>query len=406
MEIKNINCILFDDDTWQSLLPITFTRPASEIRIGIMTIREKWEAYTGAQFSWQTQEYLSEKFPVRVAPENLLINGSVLPNADLLNEIRGLKKGEVLADGTLVIASHLNDSQVVEGFNMNESKTTKQARSKYSRVTRLWHIFQLNGEELKSDFNMITKGRASAVLSRTNNLISPQNIFAEEGVHMEYCTVNASAGPVYLGKNSEIMEGSMMRSPLALCEGSQVKMGAKIYGPTTIGPFSKAGGEINNVVIFAYSNKVHDGYLGNAVLGEWCNIGADTNASNLKNNYGNIKVWNYASASFEDSGQQFCGLIMGDHSRCGINTMFNTGTVVGICSNVYGAGYPRTFIPSFSKGGPAGFKPNKLVEVIDSIEKAMKRRDRFPDEIDRKMLTYIHNFMDNYEKWITETGLG
>jgi len=400
MELKNISFILFDDDTWHSLLPLTFTRPVSEIRIGIMTIMEKWEKHTGTQFSCKTQDYLSEKFPLHAGHENLIINSSVLPSTGLINEIMELKKDEALTDGQVVIAAYLRGDKALENLDLQAIRG-RQIRSEYSRITRPWHIFQLNGAELQADFDIITKGRRPAALSKSNNLIRPENIFAEEGAIMEYCTVNASAGPVYLGRNTEIMEGTMIRSPFALCEGSQVKMGAKIYGPTTIGPFSKAGGEINNVIMFSYSNKVHDGYLGNSVLGEWCNIGADTNASNLKNNYGNVKVWSYPSASFEDSGQQFCGLIMGDHSRCGINTMFNTGTVVGICSNIYGAGYPRTFIPSFSRGGPAGFKPNGLQEVIDSIERAMKRRNRFPDDVDRKMLAYIHNHLDNNDKWTT-----
>jgi UDP-N-acetylglucosamine diphosphorylase/glucosamine-1-phosphate N-acetyltransferase len=400
MKFENINCILSDDDVWHSLLPLTFTRPVAEIRIGIMTIKEKWEEFTGTAFSWQSQNYLREKFPLRTSSLNLLVNSSVLPNKELVDEIRSLKKGEALKSGSVCIAAYLDEERAEKGLP-SAAVTGKEAVSGFTRITRLWHIFQLNGAEMKSDFDIITGGRSSAPFSKNNNIICPENVFAEENVKMEYCTLNASAGPIYLGRDTEIMEGSLIRSPFALCEGSQVKMGAKIYGPTTIGPHSKAGGEINNTVIFSNSNKVHDGYLGNAVLGEWCNIGADTNASNLKNNYGNIKIWNYALSSFEDSGQQFCGLIMGDYSRCGINTMFNTGTVAGICSNIYGAGYPRTFIPSFSKGGPSGFRLNKMAEVLDSIDKAMNRRDRSLDDTDRRILTYIHDILDNYEKWTT-----
>lgn len=398
MKFEKTNCILFDGDAWQSLQPLTFTRPVAEIRIGMVSIKEKWERITGTVFSYHTQEYLQKKYPMTLADVNLLVNGSVLPNEALVNEIAELGRGEMLCDGATMIAAAGFEFSGSALPDQGKSINVKQVRSAYSKVSKLWHIFQLNGQEIKSDFERLTKGRQSAALSKTNNIINPGNVFAEKGAVMEYCTVNASSGPVYLGRDTEIMEGSMIRGPFVLCEGSQVKMGAKIYGPTTIGPYSKAGGEINNLVVFGFSNKVHDGYLGNAVLGEWCNIGADTNASNLKNNYGNIKVWNYSSSRFEDSGQQFCGLIMGDHSRCGINTMFNTGTVVGVCSNIYGAGYPRTFIPSFSMGGPAGFKLNRIADVMMSVERAMQRRNRTLDENDRKIIEYIHDNLDSYDR--------
>lgn len=399
MEFQNTNCILFDDNTWQALLPLTYTRPVCEIRVGMVTIREKWEQMTGASFSWKTQDYLSKKYPLKAAGLNLLVNGAVLPGEELVREISELEKGSILCDGDKLIAASAIEADAGLISVHGKDNKVKQVRSKYSAISKLWHIFQLNGQEINSDFIRLTKGRQSAPLSKTNNIINHLNIFVEEGVSMEYCTVNATSGPVYLGRHTEVMEGSMIRGPFVLCEGSQVKMGAKIYGPTTIGPHSKAGGEINNLIVFGYSNKVHDGYLGNAVLGEWCNIGADTNASNLKNNYGNIKVWSYTDSRFEDSGQQFCGLIMGDHSRCGINTMFNTGTVVGVCSNIYGAGYPRTFIPSFSMGGPAGFKQNRLTDVITSIERAMQRRSCVLNETDTEILKYIHDNLDSHDKW-------
>jgi UDP-N-acetylglucosamine diphosphorylase/glucosamine-1-phosphate N-acetyltransferase len=384
------NFILFDDQTRDHLLPFTFIRPVAEIRIGILTIREKWEKWTGQKFSCFTHDYLKEKFPLVIGEENIVINGSITPNRDLVDEVAGLACGEVIMKDNLLVAGCL-DRPSLENFNLTilDSLSRKQVKANFTRISKLWHIFKLNGEELSSDFNLVTAGRKSIPLSQTNNLIEPENIFAEEGATLEYVTINASPGPVYIGKKATIMEGALIRGSFALCEGAIVKMGAKIYGPTTIGPFSRAGGEITNSVFFAFSNKVHEGYVGNSVIADWCNIGANSNTSNLKNNYSLIKLWSYVTGRAEDTGLQFCGLFMGDYSKCGISTMFNTGTVVGVFSNIYGAGFPGNFIPSFSWGGAAGFETYRLDKAFETIEKGMTHRDRKLSEIDKKIINHV-----------------
>lgn len=397
MELRDRSYIVFDDNSWFDLLPLTFTRPVSEIRIGILTIREKWEILTGHKLSWKTQDFLSRKYPFHAGRINILVNGSVIPDKNLISEINGLKPGEILSDGPFVVAACVHETDNPQNLNLEpEQLKTRQIKTEYVRISKPWHIFQLNGQVLKSDYHMITRNRNSAKVSKTNRVLMTDNVFVEEGARLEYVTINGETGPVYIGKDTEIMEGAMIRGPFALCEGSTVKMGAKIYGPTTIGPHSKVGGEITNAVLFAYSNKVHDGFLGNAVVGEWCNIGADTNASNLKNDYTMIKVWSYTKKRFEKTDLQFCGLIMGDYSRCGINTMFNSGTVVGICTNIYGAGFPRSFISSFSKGGPAGFSSIDPEAVFLSVERAMMRRNYSLRETDKDIIRHVYRYLDRY----------
>jgi UDP-N-acetylglucosamine diphosphorylase/glucosamine-1-phosphate N-acetyltransferase len=401
MSDSNRNYILFDDNHRDHLLPFTFIRPVAEIRIGILTIREKWEKYTGNKFTWLTQEYLRDKYPLQAGEDNILINGAVTPNASLLEEINALQKGEVLMSEYIFIAGYV-DKQAVEEFDglpPAESKQ-KQVHSSFNYISKLWHLYRMNGEELLADFELLTANRKSALLSKTNNLIRPENIFVEEGANVEYATINANPGPVYIGKNSLIMEGSLIRGPFALCEGARLKMGTRIYGPTTIGPFSKAGGEITNSVMMAYSNKVHEGYLGNSVLGEWCNIGAGSNTSNLKNNYTLTKVWNYATAKFEDTDLQFCGLLMGDYSRCGINTMFNTATVVGISSNIYGSGFPGSFIPSFSWGGAPGFETYRIAKAIETIEMGMALHELTLSDIDKQIIDRVFMLTGRFRKTV------
>ncbi len=394
-----MNYILFDDKSWEDLLPLTFTRPVSELRTGILTIREKWEARLVNPTSSLTRPYLQGKFPLRTAPVNILINGAVFPSRELVKEIGQLEAGEALGTGDDIIAARLDEDGL--------SRFTESTTLKYKRIRQIenvgrirfpWDIFRYNGTEIRNDYKMITDASASHSLSPTNNLLGIENIYAEEGVRAEFATINAERGPVYLGKDSEIMEGAVIRGPFALCEGSTVKMGAKIYGPSTVGPFSKVGGEINNSVIQGYSNKAHDGFLGHSVLGEWCNIGADTNNSNLKNNYAPVRVWNYRLEKFSGTGLTFCGLIMGDHSKCGINTMFNTGTVVGVNANIYGTGFPRNFIPSFSWGGAGGFKTYELSKAFGVAERVMKRREIDFDQTEREILTSIFEMTGKYRK--------
>ncbi len=384
-----MNVILFDGNRRNYLLPLTYTRPVADIRIGILTIREKWEHYLG-KTSTITEHYLSGKFPVKIASANILINSSVCPDEDMVKKIKELKTGEALIAEHTLMAVALPKHKA-EAFK--ESDTDCYVKysytAKFLQVNNLWDIFQKNAEAIEADFKLLTKGRKSAKISSTNTLVNPENIFLEEGAKMEASVINASSGPVYLAKDAEVMEGSLIRGPFALCEHSTLKMGAKIYGATTVGPHSKVGGEVNNSVIFGYSNKAHDGFLGNAVIGEWCNLGADSNNSNLKNNYAEVKLWNYAENTFVSTGSQFCGLIMADHSKCGINTMFNTGTVVGVSCNIFGAGFPRNFVPSFSWGGATGFMNYSLDKALETAKLVMERRHIELTKEDIKIFEHI-----------------
>lgn len=392
-----MNYILFDDKSWDNLLPLTFTRPVCEVRSGILTIKEKWEKYLNVKMSYFTQEYLQVKYKLNIEEENILISGSVIPNISLLNDLENLNLNEALVKDGKIIAVKL-DQQSVSGFDYtNINKYNKKDYTKdIIEITWPWDIFRLNGENIKSDFELLTEGRKSAKLSTTNNVLGAENIFIEEGAKIEFATLNADTGPIYIGKDTEIMENSVIRGPFALCDHSVLKISAKIYGPTTIGPHSKVGGEVNNSVIFGYSNKAHDGFLGNSVIGEWCNLGADTNNSNLKNNYAEVRVWNYETERFIQTGLQFCGLIMGDHSKCAINTMFNTGTVVGVNANIFGEGFPRNFVPSFSWGGAHGFTVYGINKAFEVAEKVMERRNIKLDEVEKNIIKEIFEKTSKY----------
>ena len=394
-----MNYILFDNPNRNNLLPLTFTRPVADLRVGILTIREKWEKYFGFACHHKTSGYLSEKYSHSPQEENCLLNGSVLPSHDLIKRIKRLENGQSLVRGNILLAIKLNRKECEEFNFLNFSKENVfEFEKDVVKINFVYDIFLNNDKAIDSDFELITRNRKSHLLSKTNNLIAPENIFVEEGVKAEFSTLNASTGKIYLGKKSEIMEGSVVRGSLALCEGSTLKLGTRIYGATTIGPFSKVGGEINNSVIFGYSNKAHDGFLGNAVLGEWCNLGAGTSNSNLKNNYAEIKLWSYPESKFVKTGLRFCGLIMGDHTKCGINTMFNTGTVVGVCSNIYGSGFPRNFIPSFSWGGAEGFTTYALEKVLEVAKEVMERRNIKLEETEIRILTEIFKMRENQKK--------
>ena len=391
-----MNFILFDDQSKNNLLPFTFIRPVADIRVGILTIREKWEFYLKTKTSTLTDRYLSRKFPIVQDEVNILINGSVLPNNELVEEVVNLQPNQVLVSEEIIVAISVTFKNLkklnLEGNDKTESIITKSLKIK---INNLWDIFIKNDEALRDDFKLITKNRTSLPISKTNQVIG-EDFFIEEGARIECAVLNSSTGPIYVGKNAEIMEGSLIRGPFAICNDSQVKMGAKIYGASTIGPFSRVGGEINNSVIFGYSNKAHDGFLGNSVIGEWCNIGADSNNSNLKNNYEEVKLWNYTSKKFELTGLQFCGLMMGDHSKCGINTMFNTGTVVGINASIFGAGFQRNFIPSFSWGGQSGFTTYEVHKAIEVAKKVYQRRNLDFDKTEEEILKYVFNMTLEY----------
>jgi len=392
-----MNVILFDNPSIrQDLLPFTFTRPVADIRVGILTIAEKWEKYLKAKLSFSTESYLSKKFPARHTSDNFWINGAVCPNAALLSALHTLKPGDAIAKDNMILVVRTPDDEVPEVI----AGTIIEFTDPVTLIDQVWKIYQNNGAEIKADFELITRGRKSAAITDIHTKIySPENIFVEEGAQVKAALLNAENGPIYLGKNSFVQEGALIRGPFALCESSHVNMGAKVRGDTTVGPFSKIGGEVSNSVLFGYSNKSHDGFLGNSVIGEWCNIGADTNTSNLKNNYENIKLWNYAKGGFKDTGLMFCGLMFGDHSKCGINTMFNSGTVVGVSASIFGDGYPRNFIPSFSWGGAAGFTTFKFDKAMETAAKAMERRSLPLTEIDLEIMTSIFNESAKYRVW-------
>jgi len=367
-----MNYILFDGPFRNNLLPFTYTRPVADIRVGILTIREKWEAYLGSTTTTVTEDYLSEKYPMVELEENIMINASYLPNYEIVEMIKSLEKNQAIFIEENIIAFYTNEAQDDIDFSTYEAL---EFNDDIIKIENTWDIFAKNGDAIQEDFNFLTKDKKSKPIPSSNNVIASENIFLEEGAKLEFTTLNASSGPIYIGKDAEIMEGSIVRGPLALCDNATIKLGAKIYGPTTIGPFSKVGGEVNNSVLFAYSNKGHDGFLGNSVIGEWCNLGADTNNSNLKNNYAEVRLWDYQTESFAKTGLQFCGLMMGDHSKCGINTMFNTGTVVGVSANIFGSGFPRNFIPSFSWGGHGGFTTYLTKKAFEVATVVMSRRN-------------------------------
>ena len=384
-----MNTILFDYNR-KAFLPLTFTRPISDLRIGIVTIKEKWECYFDT-VSVKTEDYLSEKFPIQLSDENLWINTQALPNQELVDEINILQNGDVLMKADVPIAF------LAEQFNV-ENLNKKEVSADFTFIENIWEIFSLNGAEIKNDFERITKGRTSQKLDELSIKVGDYPLFIEDGARVECAFLNCKEGPIYIGKDAEIMECCIVRGPFAMGEGTVLKMGAKIYSNTTLGPFCKAGGEVNNVVFQGFSSKAHDGFLGNSVIGEWCNFGADSNNSNLKNNYAEVKLWDYASGRFQNTGLQFCGLIMGDHSKCGINTMFNTGTVVGVSANIFGSGFPRNFIPSFSWGGASGFSTYKTEKAFEVAEIVMQRRNKSFDEQEENILSHIFELTKTYRK--------
>ncbi|AXT54356.1 glucose-1-phosphate thymidylyltransferase [Aquimarina sp. AD1] len=380
-----MNYILFDGASRNSLLPFTYTRPVADIRIGILTIREKWEKHLGYATSTITEDYLSEKYPMVELEENVMINASFLPTENLVRMVSNLEPDQAIFYDDEPIAFYAKEDQEVD-FDVYE---VIQYNYDVFTVKYTWDIFSKNERAIKEDFDLLTKDRESQPIPESNNVIEPENVFLEEGAKLEFTTLNASVGPIYIGKDAEIMEGSLIRGPFVLCDHATVKMGAKIYGGTTIGPHSKIGGEVSNSVVFGYSNKGHDGFIGNTVLGEWCNLGADTNTSNLKNNYAPVRLWSYETEGFAKTGLQFCGLMMGDHSKCGINTMFNTGTVVGVNANIFGSGFPRNFVPSYSWGGSSGFTTYLTKKAFEVAKVVMARRKIELTEEDQKILEHI-----------------
>ncbi|NGY38457.1 glucose-1-phosphate thymidylyltransferase [Flavobacterium sp. XN-5] len=391
-----MNYILFDGPARNALLPFTFTRPVADILIGIMTIRQKWEMHLGSTTTTLTEEYLSEKYPMVELEESVMINASFLPNTVLVEMITNLKANQAIFKGEEVVAFFTDENQEEVDFDSYE---IIEYNEDCIIVMRTWDIFSKNDAAIREDFEFLTANRKSKPIPKSVNVIAPENVFIEEGAVLEFVTLNASTGPIYIGRNSEIMEGTAIRGPFALCENASVKMGSKVYGATTVGPYSRIGGEVKNTVLFAHSNKGHEGYLGDSVIGEWCNLGADTNNSNLKNNYEEVKLWSYETEGFAKTGLQFCGLMMGDHSKCGINTMFNTGTVVGVSANVFGTGFPRNFIPSFSWGGAAGFTTYLTKKAFETARIVLSRRNM---EFDEKEAAILEHVFEETRKWRKE----
>ncbi len=394
-----MNVALFDHPKLrQQLLPFTFTRPLGELLIGILTINQKWQNYLGKNIGYITLDYLSKKFPL---PKNLsnimLINGSVCPDEELVNTIRSLGVGQAIGKDGILMAAHLQEFNGIE--ELLEVNTTEYQNT-VTIISRPWHIFKQTGAEIRADYNLLTKNRVSASITDVNTILyDADNIFLEEGVNIKAAILNAENGPIYLGKNSIIEEGAIIRGPFALGEESTINAHARMRGDISIGPKCKVGGEVSNSVIFGHSNKGHDGFLGNSVLGEWCNIGAGTNTSNLKNNYDKIKIWDFAIEKFIKTDEQFCGLLMGDHSKCAINTMFNTATVVGVAANIFGTGFPRTFIPSFSWGGQAGFTTFLPHKVKEMASVSMARRGGVFDQQEEDIISSIFKETEKFRTW-------
>ncbi len=382
------------EESWKQMLPLSYTRPVAEVRVGILKVHEKWSALLNAtSTSFRSEDYLKSLFP-QPKKKSLTILGNVLPDSELLKSIQGLNDGEVIVCKDQLISGFFHET---EPFEIGNKKII--VVSEISQISHPWDIFRLNGSEIKNDYELITKGRKSQPLNDPHTKTYGDHIYLEEGAQVKAAILNAENGPIYIGKDAEVQEGAVIRGPFALCDHSTINMGAKIKGDTTVGPHSKVGGEVSNSVLLGYSNKGHEGFLGNSVIGEWCNLGADTNNSNLKNNYANVKMWDFASGRFKDTGLQFCGLIMGDHSKCGINTMFNTGTTVGVSANIFGDGFPRNIIPSFAWGGASGFSTYQTRKAFETAELVMKRRNKELTEADKAMLSHIFEMTSDNRVW-------
>ena len=381
--------IFSDAQYWGDFLPLTYTKPVSELRTGILTFSERWQKLLNSdEVSYITEDYLQKKFKTYEKKESLLITPNFLPSESVLNQIKNLQLGEALIYEDEVLAARLD----MQDFSLSKIEKMTDITEELLFFKKATDLFSLNDKAIDFDFELVTKGRTSQELSKTNGFLGKrEDLFIEEGAEIEFATLNCKTGKIYIGKNAEIMEGSVVRGSLALCEGSKINMGSKIYGATTIGPHSKVGGEVNNIVITGFTNKGHEGFVGNSVIGEWCNLGADTNSSNLKNNYAEVKLWSYKTKKFEKTGLQFCGLIMGDHSKSAINTQFNTGTVVGVGANIFKSGFPPNVIEHFSWGGFKGDEKFRLATAFEVAEKAMARRKVPLTDEDKEILEWVYN---------------
>lgn len=372
------------------LQPFTQTRPVAFLRVGIHTIAAQWASLLQSPVHIFTQPYLQEMCPFMPEKDIVFIDAALLPDPDWAAAVQLLQSGEKIMQHGQLLAYRSPGMRSPDAVAEDASFILKSPPPKVRRIENIWDIFLRNDEMIREHFAVIADGRVSAPLSSSNRLVGPvDQLFIEPGAKVEGAILNTETGPIYIGPDAEVMEGCLLRGPIALGEQAVLKMGAKVYGATTLGPYCKAGGELNNVVFFGYSNKAHDGFLGNSVIGEWCNLGADTNNSNLKNNYAAVEVWNYAREASVDSGLTFCGLFMGDHAKCGINTMFNTGTVVGVSANVFGGDFPPKFIPSFSWGGSAWLRTFTLEKAYEVAERVMSRRGKKLSFTDKEILRHV-----------------
>ncbi|MGC9331621.1 MAG: GlmU family protein [Bacteroidales bacterium] len=390
------NIILADTGKHNKMKPLSWTRPVAEIRTGILTTKERWDKLFNCKCTFLTAGYLEEKYPLKTSEYNLIINAGVLPDDQFVQAIKTLKHGALVKDGEM-LACIVNKNEVENFPCITEDH--KEYEGDITIINHTWDIFTHVGTMINFDYRLLTQDKTSEPVSQTNTIIGEHPVFIEKGARIEASILNTTNGPIYIGKNTEIMEFCSVRGPFAMNEHAVLKMGAKVYGPTVLGPWVKAGGELNNVVFQSYSNKAHDGFLGNAVIGEWCNIGADTNNSNLKNNYAEVKMWDYDKERFVKTGLQFCGLVMGDHSKCGINTMFNTGTVIGVSCNLFGQGFPRNFVPSFSWGGAGGYTDYKLNKALQVADIVMTRRNIQLSEADKHIMEHIYIETADYRKY-------
>lgn len=379
--------VFSDAQYWEDFLPLTFTRPVAEMRCGILTFSERWQKILeNTEVSYFTENYLQGKFKNPEDKESLFLVTNFLPTESIIQQIKELKQGEALVYEDELVAAKIN----MKDFSLHQIEKMTDIKEELIFFKKPTDLFTYNDKAIDFDFELLTKNRTSQELSSTNGFLGDKkDLFIEEGAEIEFSTINTKTGKIYIGKNAEVMEGCNLRGPITLGENSKFNLGAKIYGATTIGPHCKVGGEVNNIIIFGYSSKGHDGFIGNSVIGEWCNFGADTNSSNLKNNYGHIKLWNYRTKAFEDTGLQFAGIIMGDHSKTAINTQLNTGTIVGVASNIFKAGFPPNLIDNFSWGGFKDDEKFKLDKAYEVAEKAMARRKMPLTDDDKAILKYV-----------------
>lgn len=396
---KTMNYILFGAQARNHLLPFTFTRPIADIRVGILTIRKKWEMLLKAKTSSLTESYLAEKYPLIKEKDNVLINSSVLPDSLLIEELGRLEPNQTLISGDILIAHRVRSEDIDNmGVELLEDVEPLLTGSKFKKLYQLSDIVVLNEQQIAVDYELLTKGRESQPIPGHVRVLCPENVFLEAGAKIDLAIINASEGPVYIGKDAHVMDGALIKGPAGIGEGAVVRMGAKIYGGSSIGPYSKVGGEMMSSVIFGYSNKAHDGFLGHSVIGEWCNLGADTNTSNLKINYDEVRLWDYHEESFVNTGMTFCGTFMGDHSKCGINTMFNTGTVIGVNAQLFGAGFMRNFIPSFTWGSPSGFNTVDFNKAIEVARRVYARRNKEFTDVDVQILKHVYDHTLGFRK--------